>query len=169
MVIAEFQGAITHDWLHFKQESILVGCQPPACRPYVLHNDITVWTCPVDGGRVPVERGPTWISLNMPMSGGGRPKGPCTGGGAGTGSLYKAVVPVWWGPMHHGWWSHDILCGQPDRHDWKYYLLASSLPGGNNCNLSFRSCLVNWTCRKWYSNVTLTILPQVKGKSISCI
>ena len=42
--------------------------------------------------------------------------------------------PVQWDPMHHGWWSHGDPPLWTDRHDWKHYLPATSLAGGNMSN-----------------------------------
>ena len=86
------------------------------------------------GGGVPVQWGRSWASLNMFR---GRQGLVCEDSTCDKGM----GVPVWW------WWCWGLdggglaLYGDPtckqngrqtDRHDWKHYLPATSLAGGNN-------------------------------------
>ena len=93
----------------------------------------------------------------MSMPGGGRPKGHCTRGGTGLGlcterwSLCGVVQCI----MGDGYMRSSVD-SQTD--------MTENITFSQALCLSYRSCLVNWTFRKWHSNVTLTILPQGKGK-----
>ena len=119
----------TGDVRLFKQESIPVGCVPPACPNCISFNS---YQMSVLMGKGVLK----WTSLNRSpvlvtrchyhrarADGGLYSEVPCLGGG----------VHVQWGPMPRGeelgLWGP---CSMTDNHDWKHYLPATSLAGGNN-------------------------------------
>ena len=73
----------------------------------------------MSGAGVSVQWGPSWTSLNIP---GGAGPGGWDQGGSCMVRFNASWEMVTWG----------TLCGQTDRHDWKYYLPATSLADGNN-------------------------------------
>ena len=117
------------------QESIPVGCQPPACRAYMLHNE-QGWTCA--GG----EGGPCTVNSKLNMF--EHVRGPCTMRSKlnkSGGSLYRVsrAGPRKWGwdqgPIQEGpcmvmsntswvmatWDPHlPLLDRMMDRRDWKH-------------------------------------------------